>query len=115
EVRFVGPNGMKISWYTGGGMGSVDAPGRYNFIQAAIYRLKLSNIPGRPAVDLYPTLEVVVVNNKTATFLAHSAVPVNFTEEDFEQVSAGNYIVKVINLPDPVHQDLAAVRADELV
>ena len=33
-------------------------PGRYNFPQGAIYRLKLSNIPGRPGVELYPTLEV---------------------------------------------------------
>src|SRR5207248_298769 len=122
EVRFAGPNGMKISWYTGDpsgkagfSMAGVEAPGRYNFTQASIYRLKLSNIPGRAAVELYPTLEVVPVNNKTATFLAHSAVPVNFTEEDFEQVTAGNYVVKVVYLPDPVHQDLAAVGADEVV
>jgi hypothetical protein len=122
EVRFVGPNGMKISWYTGapdgrGGFSpaGLEAPGRYNFTQASIYRLKLSNIPGRPGLELYPTLEVVPVNNKTATFLAHSAVPVNFTEEDFEQVTAGNYVVKVIYLPDPQNQDLAAVGADEVV
>jgi hypothetical protein len=122
EVRFVGPNGMKVSWYTGAadgragfGLAGIEAPGRYNFTQASIYRLKLSNIPGRPAVELYPTLEVVPVNNKTATFLAHSAVPVNFTEEDFEQVLAGNYVVKVVYLPDPQHQDLAVVGADEVV
>jgi hypothetical protein len=122
EIRFAGPSGMKISWYapTPDGKSAfsatgIEAPGRYNFAQAAIYRLKLSNIPGRPAVDLYPTLEVVPVNNKTATFLAHSAVPVNFTEEDFEQVAAGNYIVKVIYLPDPANQDLAVVGADEVV
>jgi hypothetical protein len=122
EVRFAGPNGMKVSWYTGdpsgkGGfsLAGIEAPGRYNFTQASIYRLKLSNIPGRPALDLYPTLEVVPVNNKTATFLAHSAVPVFFTEEDFEQVTAGNYVVKVIYLPDREHQDLAVVGADEVV
>ena len=122
EVRFAGPNGMKVSWYTGdpsgkGGfsMAGIEAPGRYNFTQASIYRLKLSNIPGRPALDLYPTLEVVPVNNKTATFLAHSAVPVSFTEEDFEQVTCGNYVVKVIYLPDREHQDLAAGCADEVV
>jgi hypothetical protein len=122
EVRFGSPNGMKVSWYTGGsdgrggfGVGSVDVPGRYNFVQGAIYRLKLSGIPGRGPLELYPTLEVVPVNNMTATFLAHSAVPVNFTEEDFEQVAAGNYVVKVIYLPDPQHQDLAVVGADEVV
>jgi len=28
-------------------------PGRYNFPQSAIYRLKMSNIPARPGVELY--------------------------------------------------------------
>src|SRR5262249_19619158 len=64
---------------------------------------------------LYPTLEIVPANAKTATFLAHAAVPVNFTEEDFEQVAAGNFIVKVIYLPDPQFQDLAATGPDEVV
>ncbi|HXG12064.1 MAG TPA: hypothetical protein VNK04_20080, partial [Gemmataceae bacterium] len=122
EIRFVGPAGMKISWYgpTPGGQGGfttnyIEAPGRYNFVQAAIYRLKLSDIPNRPGLELYPTLEVVPANHKTATFLAHAAVPVVFTEEDFEQVAAGNFVVKVIYLPDPRFQDLAAIGVDEVV
>jgi hypothetical protein len=122
EVRFSGPNGMKIAWYapTQDGRAAVspqylEAPARYNFLQAAIYRLKLSDIPLRPGVELYPTLEVVPANGKTATFLAHSAVPVSFTEEDFEQVAAGNYVVKVIYLPDPQFQDLATTGPDEVV
>ena len=45
-----------------------------------------------------------VGNAKTTTFLAHSAVPIRFTEEDLEQVAAGNFIVKVIYLPDPQFQ-----------
>ena len=122
EVRFVGPAGMKISWYApspdgraGFGPQYLEAPARYNFLQASIYRLKLSDIPNRPGVELYPTLEVVPAKAKTATFLAHSAVPVVFTEEDFEQVAAGNFVVKVIYLPDPQFQDLAAVGPDEVV
>jgi hypothetical protein len=122
EVRFVNPAGMKISWYTGGpdargGFGPqyLEAPARYNFLQASIYRLKLSDIPNRPGVELYPTLEVVPAKAKTCTFLAHSAVPVTFTEEDFEQVAAGNFVVKVIYLPDPMFQDLAATGPDEVV
>jgi hypothetical protein len=122
EVRFVGPAGMKISWYAptpdgraGFGPQYLEAPARYNFLQASIYRLKLSDIPNRPGVELYPTLEVVPAKAKTATFLAHSAVPVVFTEEDFEQVAAGNFVVKVIYLPDPQFQDLAATGPDEVV
>jgi hypothetical protein len=122
EVRFVGPPGMKIAWFGPtpegkGGFGPqyLEAPARYNFLQASIYRLKLSDIPNRPGVELYPTLEVVPSKAKTCTFLAHSAVPVSFTEEDFEQVAAGNFLVKVIYLPDPQFQDLAATGPDEVV
>jgi hypothetical protein len=122
EVRFVGPAGMKISWYAPGADGKpgfgpqfLEAPARYNFLQASIYRLKLSDIPNRPGMDLYPTLEVVPAKAKTCTFLAHSAIPVCFTEEDFEQVAAGNFVVKVIYLPDPAFQDLAATCPDEVV
>jgi hypothetical protein len=122
EVRFTGPNGMRISWFAptpdgkaGFGQQYLEAPGRYNFLQAAIYRLKLNDIPNRPGVELYPTLEVVPGNAKTATFLAHSAVPVTFTEEDFNQVASGNYLVKVVYLPDPQFQDLAVTGTDEVI
>jgi hypothetical protein len=111
SIRFGEPERMKISWFGPGGMSDVvlTTPARYNFPQGGIYRLKLSNIPGRPDVDLYPTLEVVPATAKTAAYLAHSSVPISFTDEDFEQVLAGNFLVKVIYLPDPVFQDVAAV------
>jgi hypothetical protein len=122
SIRFAAPGGMKVSWYApgpngGGGFSpqSLDVPGRYNFPQAAIYRLKLSDIPDRPGLELYPTLEVVPANGKTATFLAHSSVPVSFTPEDLDQVQSGNFVVKVIYLPDPQFQDLAVVGPDEVV
>lgn len=122
SVRFVSPATMKISWYVPGGTGKgsfsanqLEVPGRYNFVQAAIYRLKLTDIPGHPNLELYPTLEVVPANLKTTAFLAHSSVPISFTEEDFEQVVAGNFVVKVVYLPDPQFQDLAATGTEEVV
>jgi hypothetical protein len=123
SVRFLRPEGMKISWYVPSPDGrptfsgaQLDTPGRYNFTQGAIYRLKLSHLPNRPnIVALYPTLQVEPATNKTAAFLAHSAVPLVFTDEDFDQVAAGNYLVKVIYLPDPQFQDVAAAGPDEVV
>jgi hypothetical protein len=122
EVYFTGPLDMKVSWYTGLGNGNagysanaIDVPGRYNFLQGAVYRLKLTNIPNRPDMELYPTLEVWPANAKTCTFLAHSAVPVTFTDEDLEQVAAGNLVVKVIYLPDCNSQSLATTGPDEVV
>jgi hypothetical protein len=122
EVRFVAPTGMKVSWYAPSPDGrqgfttqSLDAPFNYNFAQAAVYRLKLSHIANRPGVELYPTVEVVPSNLKTDPFLAHSAVPLSFTDEDFEQVVAGNYVVKVVYLPEPQFQDLVVTGPDEIV
>jgi hypothetical protein len=116
EVRFVAPSGMTVSWFNPGPDGKNDpnapvfhVPFRYNFNQAGIYRLKLTDIPGRAGVELYPTLDVVPTNARTAAFLAHSAVPITFTDEDFDQVISGNYVVKVIYLPDPQYQDLANI------
>lgn len=122
QVRFVRPSGMKVAWYTRTPDGRdnyspspIEVPGRYNFLQAAVYRLKVSNIPGRPGLEIYPTLEVVPCNKRTSDFLSHSAVPIAFTDEDFKQVTSGNYVVKVVYLPDPQYQDLAFTGPDEIV
>jgi hypothetical protein len=123
SVRFTGPAGMKVAWFAPGAPGSnngftpaqVEVPGRYNFVQGGVYRLKLSDIPNRAATELYPTLEIKPTNYRTCAFLAHSAVPISFTEEDFEQVAAGNFVIKVVYLPDPQFQDLAVAGPDEIV
>jgi hypothetical protein len=114
SVRFIEPRGMKVSWMIPSPDGRrvwndkpLEAPATYNFAQSAIYRLKLSDLPDYPGVDLYPTLEVVPANQRAMTFLAHSSVPVCVTADDFRMVNAGNYVVKVIYLPDPQFQDIA--------
>jgi len=121
SIRFAGPEGMLVSWLAPGADGKpafrnpLQCPARYNFLQGGVYRLKLANIPKRAELELYPTIEIVAQNPKTTTFLAHSAVPINFTDEDFEQVIAGNLVVKVIYLPDPQFQDLAVAGPDEVI
>lgn len=119
QVAFIGADGMQIGWDSSGD-GFYDAeplvvPGRLNFPQAAIYRLKLTSIPGRPGVELYPTLEVAPATPRTDAYLAHSPVPVQFTQEDFDQVLSGNYVTKVVYLPDPEFQELALAGVETLV
>ncbi|MBN1910908.1 MAG: hypothetical protein JW818_14275 [Pirellulales bacterium] len=120
QVAFIGPQGMTVNWDVSA-PGQFDSdplvcPGRYNFSQGAIYRLKLTNIsPSRPAVELYPTLEIAPTLPRTAAFLAHNAIPVQFTEEDFDQVLSGNMVTKVIYLPDPEFQELAQAGVGTLV
>ncbi|MGF1583073.1 MAG: hypothetical protein ACFCD0_27450 [Gemmataceae bacterium] len=109
QVRFLRPTGMRIYLPQGEDFRAtpIFTPGRFNFLQAAVYRLKVTNYPGSRGLPLYPTLEVVPANPKTEEFLSHNAVPVVFSEEDFKQVATGNYLVKVVYLPDPEFQELA--------
>jgi hypothetical protein len=123
QVFFVDPPGMLIGWQSGGGAGTdrvylpaqLTVPARYNFMQGYIYRLKLTNIPGRPGLNLYPTIEVAPSTPATDAFLTHNPIPVQFTEEDFDQVTAGNFVTKVVYLPDPKYQELAISGVETLV
>jgi hypothetical protein len=122
SIRFTGPAGMKITWQLPNGgfndeASGLTAPTAYNFLQSQVYRLRLSQIlPNFPGRTFYPTLEVTPMTPKTLTYLAHSAVPVTFADEDFRQAADGNLVVKVIYLPDPAFQDFAALGgADEIV
>lgn len=106
---------MKIGFQDAarGWVDSLVVPQSYAFAQGNIYRLRLSGIPNRPEAVYYPTLEVYPATRETVTFLSHADVPVGFTDEDFDQVKAGNMVVKVIYLPSAQFQDVAA--AEEIV
>lgn len=120
QVAFLGAEGAEVAWDISG-QGLFDSvplvmPGRQNFPQAAIYRLKLTNLPDRPGVELFPTLEVAPVTPRTDAYLAHAPIPIQITDEDLDQVVSGNFVTKVIYLPDPEFQELAlATGVQELV
>ncbi|WP_146512938.1 hypothetical protein [Rubripirellula amarantea] len=119
QVTFGTPEGMQVRYdATGGGMFDSDplvVPARQNFPQGGLYRLKITNIQAREGVELYPTLELAYANPRTGAYLAHNSVPVQFTEEDFDQVLTGNFVTKVIYLPDPDFQGPALAGIDTLV
>ena len=119
QVGFIGPDGMQIRWdaSASGGFDSqpLVAPGRQDFPQGAIYRLKLTDIPGREGIELYPSLEIAPVTPRTAAYLAHNTVPFQLTEEDLDQVTTGNFVTKVVYLPDAEYQELAVAGVETLV
>ncbi|MDZ4819963.1 MAG: hypothetical protein SGJ20_13415 [Planctomycetota bacterium] len=119
QVGFIGADGMKVAWdVTGPGLFDSEAlivPGRYNFGQGAIYRLKLTDIPNRPGVELYPTMEIAPAMPRTEAYLAHNFIPFQLTDEDFDQVLSGNFVTKVLYLPDAEHQELALAGVETLV
>lgn len=111
--------GMQVRWDVTGS-GQFDSlplvvPGRQNFPEGGIYRVKITNIPGHEGEERYPTLEIGPTTPRTEAFLAHNAIPIQFTNEDFDQVAASNFVTKVIYLPDPEFQELALAGVETLV
>ena len=100
QILFNQPQSMKISYdVVGDGSFTSDClivPGRLEFAQGGIYRLKLTDVAGREGVELYPTVEVGHSNPRTAAYLAHNAISIQFTEEDLDQALSGNFVTKVI-------------------
>ncbi len=119
QVTMGKPESMQVLYdATGGGRFDSEpliVPARQNFPQGGLYRLKLTNIVNREGVELYPTLELAYANPRTGAYLAHNSIPVQFTEEDFDQVLTGNFVTKVIYLPDPDYQGPALAGIDTLV
>lgn len=119
QLAFLGVEGGEVSWDISGNCMFDSAPlvmpGRQNFYQGGLYRLKLANLPERPGVELYPTVEVAPVTPRTDAYLAHAPIPIQFTDEDLDQVLSGNFVTKVIYLPDPEFQELALAGVETLV
>lgn len=119
QVLFNRPDGMEIHYDVIGdgtfGSEPLYVPGRMEFGQGGIYRLKLTNIQGREGVELYPTVEIAAGSPRTGAYLAHNAIPLQFNPDDFEQVLSGNFVTKVIYLPDPEFQGSALVGVNVLV
>lgn len=119
QVRFVGPVGMSVGWQAGPGYAEnqLTTPGRYNFTQAATYRLKLTNIPGpgREGLVVYPTLQIYPAHPTSDAYLSHNSIPLELTDEDLDQVESNNFVTKVIYLPDPKFQELAIAGVETLV
>jgi hypothetical protein len=117
QIRFAGPAGMQIGWQVPGTFAENQkiAPARKNFPQGATYRLKLSHIPGRDGLTLYPTLQVYPATPMTDAYLSHDTVPIEITDEDLDQVENNNFVTKVIYLPDPRYQALAVAGVETLV
>jgi hypothetical protein len=117
QVRFLGPEGMSIGWQIGPAFAEHQllAPARYNFVQAATYRLKFTGIPGREGLAIYPSLQIYPTFPQTAAYLEHNALPLRITDEDLDQIETNNFVTKVIYLPDARFQELAIAGVEELV
>jgi len=58
-------------------------------------------LTGLVAIHDDSAVTVAAMTNSSKAFPSHNAIPVDFTEEDFDQVASGNVVTKVVFLPSP--------------
>ncbi len=68
---------------------------------AAVYRLKLSDLPDYPGVELYPTIEVIDRLHPPAHLKHEFPIPIVVTEADIEAALRDELVTKVIYLDQP--------------
>ena len=111
QIFFKEPSGMKIFWLTKENGKAVystkplETPGRFNFLQGAVYQLKLTHINGHAGLELFPTVEVAATNPQTRAFLAHNSVPILITNDEIGEVVKGNFVTKAVYLPSQQNGD----------
>lgn len=66
-----------------------------------VYRLKVTNLPFAPGVEVFPTIEMIDRLYTPTGQQRRFAVPIEFTREDLEMAAAGKFITRVFYIEDP--------------
>lgn len=65
------------------------------------YRMKISKLPGRPAVEIFPTIEVIDRLHPPAGQKDAFPIPIAITNEDIDAALEGNLVTRVVYLEQP--------------
>ncbi len=101
-VEVSAPAGTLLSIVTDG---DFSAPQREKLLAGMligqVYRLKVSNIPGREGLEIFPTIEVIDRLYPPPGQAPRFPIPVVLTEEEIKMATDGRYVLRVIYLETP--------------
>jgi hypothetical protein len=103
-IRVILPTAGNVTFYEGPSAHPipVTAPAKMGVAVGYTYRLKISDLPDYPGVELYPSVEVLDRLCASSTCAeCQFAVPLEFTREEIEFAIRGRLVTKVIYLEQP--------------
>ncbi len=101
-IQISGPEGVVISYFDTAAREFTTASGTKVEVQvAAAYRLKISNIPGYPGVELYPTIELIDRTHPPVHLKHEFPVPLIIRQEDIDAALMDDMVTKVIYVDQP--------------
>jgi hypothetical protein len=100
EIR--APHGTRIS----PAAGSTFLEGRQDRLLVGlaigpVYRFRVTEIPGQPGLELFPTVEVVDRLHPPPGQMLRFPIPVELTQDELVSAAEGSYLTRVIYLEDP--------------
>ncbi len=101
-VALGGPQSAQFSLASDGGF-LPPTSGRLHagLLIGAVYRFRISSIPGFEGEELYPTVEVIDRTYPPGHLANRFAIPINLDQEDLEDALAGRFVTRVVYLEDP--------------
>ncbi len=102
-VRIELPKGGQVTFFAGPERRAVaqPAPAVAGVAVGHVYRLRISDMPGYPGIDLFPSIEILDRLHPPAGKLFDFPVPVQITTAEIDLALRGNLVTKVIYLEQP--------------
>jgi hypothetical protein len=100
EIR--APQGARIAPALGNGFGQSQVDRLLVGLQIGpVYRFKVTEIPGHPGVEVFPTVEMVDRMYPPPGQARRFPVPVELTQQELELAAEGQFVTRVIYVEDP--------------
>ncbi len=100
-VRFVGPAGSEVSVFSEGRFQAASPNTLAGLMVGNVYRLKVTNIPGHPGVELFPSVEIIGRLFPPAGKETKFPIPISIPVEDLEPAMSGSLVTRVVYLENP--------------
>jgi hypothetical protein len=101
-VKVVTPETALVSFWDGGGYATANFQGpTFGMTMGPVYRIKITNIPRHPGVEIYPSIELLSRLHPPAGKELEFPIPVEITQDDLAQAINGKMVTKVVYLEDP--------------
>jgi len=102
-VRVELPTSGTVSVYSASPdpLASITAPAQFSVNAGHIYRLRVTDMPEFPGVEIYPSVEILDRLHPPAGTAANFPIPIVLTENDLQQAIKGQLVTRIIYLENP--------------
>jgi hypothetical protein len=101
-VRIRAPKGARIALASEEGFSDSPAGDMLVGMQIApVYRLRVTDIPNNPGLEIFPTVEVIDRLYPPPGLALRYPIPVELTQEELELAARGSFVTRVIYVEDP--------------